>query len=204
MRRSRVLTTLAAAAATTVLLTTASTGTALASPRPGPSDGRTTAAAEVPTRAGMPGVPHRHVRHWLSTLADLVDDEVISADQARAIVVATRAEVRTAIDAGRDQVLDGLVADGVLTAGQAELLGRTHSRREMRHVIRDLVRSGRLDAESVPAIRAAFRDAVPEERPPLRDFLLAALDDLVADATITDEQAEAVAAAFPGRPLSEG
>lgn len=117
-------------------------------------------------------------------VTSLVEDNTLTAIQGDEI----KSALETARTASRDGVLASLVADGTITQAQADEFASAIGTGKPGKLIRSLVES--LDAETVQKIRAAFDTG--------RDSAMSsALDSLVSDGTITQEQADAVVANKP-------
>lgn len=142
-------------------------------------------------------------------LAALVTDGTLTSAQATAVKTALksaheqgRAEHQAEKKADRDAALASLVTQGTLTQAQADAIATAE-----RGEVRDLVRSGTVTREQLRAVHDAqesSRDAAREDHRAEKDADIAAtLTSLVAQGTLTQVQADAVAAALADRPERE-
>jgi competence protein ComGC len=119
-------------------------------------------------------------------VTSLVEDNTLTSVQGDEI----KSALETARTASRDSVLASLVADGTITQAQADEFASAIGTGKPGKQIKSLVES--LDAETAQKIRAAFDTG--------RDSAMSsALDSLVSDGTITQEQADAVVANKPAK-----
>ncbi len=143
-------------------------------------------------------------------LTSLVEDGTLTKSEATAISDAMKAthegdkETHQAERAAaKTQILAGLVANGTLTQAQADAISSAE-----KGGMRELIANGTIDREGVQALKAAMREgsagnraAQQAERAAERD---AVLDALVADATLTQSQADAVEAAIAAKQAEMG
>lgn len=119
-------------------------------------------------------------------VTSLVEDNTLTTIQGDEI----KSALETARTASRDSVLAALVADGTITQAQADEFASAIGTGKPGKQIKSLIES--LDAETAQKIRAAFDTG--------RDTAMSsALDSLVSDGTITQEQADAVVANKPAK-----
>ena len=143
-------------------------------------------------------------------LTSLVTDGTLTQAQADAIKQAftalrddNRESMQAERESARDAALSGLVANGTLTQSQADAIKSAE-----RGGMRDLIANGTVDRADMQAVRDALRDAKPgdrdakhAEKEQARDGALA---DLVSAGTITQAQADAVAAASEAAHAERG
>ncbi len=143
-------------------------------------------------------------------LSALITDGTVSQAQANAIRdalqanhQANRADHRAEREQARDAALASLVADGTLTQAQADAIKGAD-----RGGMRELLSSGIVDRADLQAVRDALhtaREADREAKHAQREQQrTAALASLVADGTITQAQADAVASAIESAHAERG
>lgn len=143
-------------------------------------------------------------------LSSLVESGTISQDEATAIREAMKASHesdRAAKQAEREtkinDVLSGLVANGTLTQAQADAIASAD-----RGGMRELIANGTVDREDLQAVKTAMRAAHESDREAHQAEReadrAAVLSNLVADGTLTQEQADAVASAIDAAKAERG
>lgn len=93
----------------------------------------------------------------------------------------------------RQGVLDGLVADGVLTSTQASALAQVQGRED----VQALLEEGVVTVDELKAVHEAMEAAGRPDRKAVAEEVL---NSLVADGVITAEQASKILAAAPKGP----
>ena len=129
-------------------------------------------------------------------LAGLVANGTITKTQVDAIKAALEAQRstdKTAHDKAKSDTLAALVSKGTITQAQATAITNAD-----RHGLRDLVSGGTLTKDQLVAVITAFKDLKSAQgTPPLNSRLSSVLSSLVSKGTITQAQADAIAAAKP-------
>ncbi len=129
-------------------------------------------------------------------LAGLVANGTITKTQVDAIKAALEAQRstdKTAHDKAKADALAALVSKGTITQAQATAITNAD-----RHGLRDLVSGGTLTKDQLVAVMTAFKALMPAQgAPQLNSRLSSVLSSLVSKGTITQAQADAIAAAKP-------